>query len=71
MSEWKPIDTFPIRKAKKGDFILIHCPDLKRKVLEAYCDWGDAIGYYWTDANGEVYSPTHWMPLPEPPTNTR
>lgn len=61
MTEWQPIETAP----KDG-----------RDALIAYSDGYIAIGW-WSDENQQwcwqnlylsVMNPTHWMPLPEPPT---
>lgn len=72
MSEWKPIDTAP------KDFCT--SVDLWNGERNADCIWGRPTygrvdcwicqtGY---DSDGPVWdalrpSPTHWMPLPEPP----
>ena len=72
MSEWQPIETAP----KDGATILLYFP-------KGY--WADdrdiAIGF-WSDGDwysGEADStpmtgfgsfPSHWMPLPEPPTQS-
>lgn len=73
-SNWQPIGTAP----KDGTRVLIYDPDddyyLNRSILPEptiyVCFWND-YHEYWVEAEGERYSgfkPTHWMPLPEPPT---
>lgn len=64
MSDWQPIKTAPKNNTK----VLIYVPPMKN----------EGAGYpeiimvsrfkgYWWDA-GHL-KPTHWMPLPEPPTD--
>jgi hypothetical protein len=64
MSEWLPIDTAP----KDGTAVLIHLSDT-----------GNIIAVYWTGGkfcwksveHETLWCPsiaTHWMPLPEPPS---
>jgi hypothetical protein len=65
---WQPIETAP----KDGADILIFIPDMQNypdnpRIVSAFwgiCGWTDnaAVGCQtWGN-------PTHWMPLPEPPT---
>ena len=75
MSEWKPIETAP----RDGTPILIFCPRNDRKpVCEAAWayDYEGAPGHWTTPhgVKGRGYtilpeSPTHWMPLPSPPSD--
>lgn len=62
MSEWQPIETAP-----KMQTVLLFCPH--EHYEKAIC-----IGRFWIgDGNwkktphGKYLSPTHWMPIPEPP----
>ena len=57
MSDWQPIDTAP----KDGTEVLLWW--FRRHVVGSYVAGG------WTDESLGQYdvSPTHWMPLPEPP----
>lgn len=55
MSGWQPIETAP----KDGGIILV---------------WDDGVALawwheqgYWTEDEGMISRPTHWMPLPKPP----
>lgn len=56
---WRPIDSAP----KDGTWILANCgyplPDV---LCWGHYDLPDA----WSDGE-RAYSPTHWMPIPEPP----
>lgn len=62
--EWQPIETAP----KHGAFVLVwDAPgdDYPCALVAAYVDaprsgWREQGGYYFA-------TPTHWMPLPEPP----
>jgi uncharacterized protein DUF551 len=79
MSEWQPIETAP----KDGTAILVYGPELLRETNGncAVVRW-DASGYateqssikWWVVSDGKFGpydlrgpSPTHWMPLPDPP----
>jgi len=68
-SNWKPIDTAP----KNGDWIILYYPSyISEKVTPARFVDDPAVGYIWEGVDGYSYpngedSPTHWMPLPEPP----
>ena len=42
--------------------VLVHCPQ-GEPVWLGYVDAG-----VWRDVSGEVIEVTHWLPLPEPPT---
>lgn len=66
MSEWKPIETAP----KDGAIVMLYWPTLSITRYPAVgTNHNDGCG--WDLINdrdyGEVF-PTHWMPLPEPPT---
>jgi hypothetical protein len=62
---WQPIETAP-----KDKDILLYCPEYKGIYIgqswTAY-DEEENYTYFWVSQIGEVY-PTHWQPLPEPPT---
>jgi hypothetical protein len=74
--EWQPIETAP----KDGTWILLYCsqqkvaisgmwhvePDLFTPDVHepGWSDWVSDNDYIMWDSG---YSPTHWMPLPEPP----
>ncbi len=74
MSEWQLIKTAPL----DGTSVLVYCPDViePKVVIAQYLIFdGDPDGGQWWDLwNEEADSldstpPTHWMPLPEPPSN--
>jgi Protein of unknown function (DUF551) len=62
MSTWQPIETAP----KDGTRILItsNWTDYANKPLG--CEVGRWDGFQWVACEKE---PTHWMPLPEPPSD--
>lgn len=74
--DWQPIETAP----KDGSPILVFCETLRRDRDAVYvCRWTTPLKIdiysggpgYWVEAGGEQYAeykPTHWMPLPEPPS---
>jgi len=70
MTEWQPIETAP----KDGTHILV-VSETGISVCKYSCgNWnglidGDTICYQeeQDDWYYDVYKPTHWMPLPEPP----
>ena len=69
MSEWQDISTAP----KDGTEILVAGPawdDLSKGFFQTVAMW---IDHAWfqeqTDyPDAAVYDPTHWQPLPEPPS---
>jgi hypothetical protein len=60
MSEWRPIET----ALKDGKLVLVGAWSLSG-------NWQTEVGYWgisrWHPFVGQTGSPTHWMPLPEPP----
>lgn len=82
MSEWQPIETAP--KDGTPIFIFqpddhhfgyreVYTCDRSAKTVY-FDDKRYAIGYWrpwggWGNRNRSRVSPTHWMPLPEPPKN--
>jgi hypothetical protein len=58
---WQPIETAP----KDGTDILLWCPLLGSE----YMVIGRIDNGIWVSSNDfeDVYDPSHWMPLPEPP----
>lgn len=74
--EWQPIETAP----KDGTSVLLGC-DYDRlgkaRVTLAWWDGKWLESQYWNECEEEwedctvQFRPTHWMPLPEPPTKGR
>jgi len=60
--EWRPIETAP----KNGDWVLIYQGG-QEVTLAWYCDADGPSHGVWFDQRDNGYSPTHWMPLPDPP----
>ena len=71
MNTWQPIETAP----NDGTDILIGGDySYAGGVLQAY--WGHTHrkgdeSWGWVDMEGDTYNPTHWMPLPAPPTEDK
>ena len=63
---WQPIETAP----KDGTLILGYKNGEMATVEWAYCgesgDWNLVVSW-----DGQPWTPTHWMPLPEPPDTIR
>lgn len=69
MSDWQPISTAP----RDGGFVLAYAPRAKPNVTLAFRDttWGEEEAQWVViEADGmtSFVSPTHWQPLPAPPT---
>lgn len=58
MSNWQPIATAPM----DGELVLVY----EDFVSVAYFD-ADEDEWYSPGLSGEMYRPTHWMQLPDPP----
>ncbi len=68
MAEWQPIETAPT-----GDriTILIYCPE-SGIIYQAYRFGGDDRFRMYNSGGRIIYqSPSHWMPLPDPPATKR
>jgi hypothetical protein len=64
MSEWQPIETAP----KDGTELLLYGPFVPTG--GTYMDigrWTDYADGFW-DWSADDSQPTHWMPLPSPPS---
>ena len=63
-TEWKPIETAP----KDDKQVPLWNPDNPHGEWPYMGVW-DAIRQAWTvHVDGQIIYPTHWMPLPDPPT---
>ena len=71
---WQPIETAP----KDGTMVdlwgINHLTHNKRGERIVNASWGVCTDWMgneledWRHGRGEDYQPTHWMPLPPPPT---
>lgn len=81
-SEWQPIETAP----KDGSRYLIYVPRVATDsdsswftvLVASYVGGYDSGDVWFTMLRGkektygeDIYDPTHWMPLPTPPTNPK
>ncbi|WP_229011627.1 DUF551 domain-containing protein [Paraburkholderia gardini] len=64
MSDWQPIETAPA----EGQF-LVYMPDEKRQPIQV-ARWHPNVKIIGGAFAFDLPPPTHWMPLPEPPTGT-
>lgn len=82
MSNWQPIETAPLDGTEvfvyvRGDSLYPTVASYKTKAyfLEEYGDENYMEeGWYWSfgypsDFHEDTIEPTHWMPLPLPPTS--
>jgi len=58
---WQPIGTAP----KDGRRIIVWVPGAPQHVFTAH--WIARLGAFWLDGEYDI-QPTHWMPLPKPPS---
>ena len=59
---WQPIESAPIDR-----LILVYCPSYQGlNAIVCCCQWHEDAGF----CVDELRSPSHWMPLPAPPTNS-
>jgi len=61
--KWQPIDTAP----KDGTRILVFCSHSNMTVETCWIK-NEITLYGWWWNTKELNPPTHWMPLPKPPT---
>lgn len=64
---WQSMATAP----KDGTSVLLWCTDVDgRNGRVSFGTWHDFFGGTWWDWSMEytLSHPTHWMPLPDPPT---
>jgi hypothetical protein len=68
MSAWQSIETAP----KDGTRVLLHHPHAEDETVVAgfWGEWGGAGPCWITDHAEGWLNPTHWMPLPAPPSST-
>ena len=75
MSEWKPIETAPKDGSKilLADYSGLKNYGVKDGMWIASGFWeppeSNLERGHWTDKVEWLYSPTHWMPLPQPPAS--
>lgn len=56
---WQPIETAP----RDGTEVLVYVPDYDSLTIAQRFGVG-----LWEGADGDYYYPTHWQPLPAPPS---
>lgn len=68
MGEWKTIDTAP----KNGEFILLFSPEMEMRSSFGFYDEDEgSFKIIEWDSGYSFCNPTHWMPLPDAPTNSK
>lgn len=64
--EWKPIETAP----KDGSRVLTYRYGFRESMAVAWFNNSGCGVERWVPVNGSAWpDPTHWMPLPAPPSN--
>ena len=63
MSEWQPIETAP----KDGTVVVGYDRSNHHADDRNYAEFMRWDGERWRDPDTWTITPTHWMPLPEPP----
>lgn len=63
MMEWMPIETAP----KDGTDVVLVKVGNKPWIGRFYTHLQERYGMGWRNSHGNLFNPTHWMPLPEPP----
>jgi hypothetical protein len=58
-SGWQPIETAP----KDGTNVLVWCPYRRIPVAATW----QTAEFYWVELYQGSVTPTHWIPLPDPP----
>lgn len=67
-TEWQPIETAPKDGTRILAIVAGRHPDTGEPFIPDVVEWdgGRWFSENWWDDNA-LYSPTHWMPLPNPP----
>jgi hypothetical protein len=75
--QWQPIETVPLPRFRKRDFwdqrlvCLVYSAKGVELGVYSFTSQGDGVwSGYGTGPSHRIY-PTHWMPLPKPPTPTK
>lgn len=73
MMDWQPIDTAPRTYSPPLSQYNHHAPDilgLWGRAFYCVCRWGGPSQPYWIGGDNKkvTFQPTHWMPLPTPPS---
>lgn len=69
MNDWQPIETHP---TTRGSF-LVHCQERHNTYIVCWrpaVDRHDEVWLHFGGSGSLNETPTHWMPLPEPPCKT-
>lgn len=56
------------RMPETGDDVLVYCPDTNEQFVAVTWDGSTDFQYARYETVNIVCEPTHWMPLPEPPS---
>ncbi len=65
MADWQPIETAP----RDGTWLLCWEPGTEVDIMRWYA-WSTTRGE-WQSCEGIRTEPTHWQPLPAPPSDDR
>ena len=68
MPEWQPIETAP---KDGGGFIGYQKISDEQYVISACAFYGEFVWINWGEGLNTSANPTHWMPLPKPPEETK
>lgn len=68
MTDWQPIESAPkdrvllLSLIRKGQLEEVHVGSF------SYADSDDEVSCWWSHQSDDEIVPTHWMPLPAPPS---
>jgi hypothetical protein len=65
MQEWQPIETAPLDACVL--VVFYGWDDKTQKQIIAFAQSSDGDNWYEEESHSLIWTPTHWMPIPEPP----